>query len=124
MANVETSLKTVKVPRAELYTVQTLASSLGTGSGVTYLSAEPCPIKAWVGHSPHSKIPLIRGVADSGGPSLISKDLIPKKYSVKRSPLNPTFHGVGNNKTGVLGYTVLPMYFPNAAAISGDSRIS
>ena len=111
-----------KIPNAESYVVQTLASSPATGSGVAYLSAEPCPVKAWIGQSPNGKTPLVRGVADTGGPSLISKHLVPKDCRVRRSPLKPTFHGVGNNKTGVLGYAVIPMYFPNAAAISGDKR--
>jgi len=67
----------IKVPHAELYTVQSLPSSLATGTGIAYLSAEPCPLKAWIGTSPHGNTPLEPGVIDSGGPSLIAKRLIP-----------------------------------------------
>src|SRR5438552_9364313 len=56
----------IKVPCAELYTVQSLPSSLATGTGIAYLSAEPCPLKAWIGTSPPGDTPLESGFIDSG----------------------------------------------------------
>jgi hypothetical protein len=35
--------------------------------------------------------------------------------------MNPKFHGIGNKKTGIQGYVVLPIYLPNAAAIAGNT---
>ena len=109
------------VPQAEKFAIQQIPASDIVGTGVSYLSAEPCPVKAWVGVEPHSDAPLSSGVVDSGGPSIIQQDLVPKHHKILPSPCNPKFHGIGNNTTGVQGYVVLPMYLPNAAAIAGDA---
>ena len=81
--------------------------TLVIGTGVAYLSAEPCPIKAWVGVDAYGNNPLKSGVVDSGGPSLIEAALIPPEFAILKSPLNPIFHGVGHNTTGVKGYVTL-----------------
>ena len=109
------------LPQAENFAIQQVPASEAVGTGVSYLSAEPCPVKAWVGTKPHSEAPLSSGVVDSGGPSIIQRDLVPKYHKILPSPCNPKFHGIGNTTTDVQGYVVLPMYFPNAAAISGDA---
>jgi len=114
----------IKIPRAEEYTIQPIPPALSVGTGISYLSARPCPIKVWLGVSPHGDVPLTSGVADSGGPSIIQESLIPTEYrsQIRPSPLNPTFRGVGDSQTGVQGYVVLPVYFPNISAMSGDKR--
>jgi hypothetical protein len=109
------------LPQAEKFAIQEVPASEAVGTGVSYLSVEPCPVKAWVGMKPHSDAPLSSGVADSGGPSIIRRDLVPKHHKILPSPCNPKFHGIGNNTMDVQGYVVLPMYFPNTAAISGDT---
>jgi hypothetical protein len=109
------------LPQAEKFAVQQVPQSETVGSGVSYLSTEPCPVKAWVGTKPHSDTLLFSGVADSGGPSIIQRDLIPKQYEILPSPCNPKFQGIGNSTMDVQGYIVLPMYLPNAAAIAGDA---
>jgi hypothetical protein len=87
------SLPQVVLPQAEKFAVQQVPPSETVGSGVSYLSAEPCPVKAWVGTKPHSDAPLFSVVADSGGPSIIQRDLIPKQYEILPSPCNPKFQG-------------------------------
>ena len=109
------------LPQAEIFAVQEIPASETVGTGVFYLSAEPCPVKAWIGTEPHSNAPLFSGVVDSGDPSIIQQDLVPKHYKILPSPCNPKFHGIGNNATGVQGYVVLSIYLPNAAAISGNA---
>src|SRR5437762_386300 len=96
--------------------------ALAVGTGIAYLSAEPCPIKAWIGVGAHGNNPLKSGVADSGGPSLIEESLVPPKFTITESPLNPTFHGVGCSTTGVKGYVSLPIRFPNAAFQDSNYR--
>jgi len=115
------SFSQMVLPQAEKFAVQEVPASETVGTGVSYLSAEPCPVKAWVGTKPHSNAPLSSGVADSGGPSIIQQDLVPQQHKILPSPCNPKFQGIGNNTTDVQGYVVLPMYLPNAAAISGDA---
>ena len=55
--------------------------ALVVGTGVAYLSAEPCPLKAWVGVDAYGNNPLKSGVADSGGPSLIEESLVPPEFN-------------------------------------------
>lgn len=108
--------------KANRHQVIELPNAFSVGSGVSYLSAEPCPVKLWIAEKPSSKEPLIEGVVDSGGPSIIQRDLVPLKYPIQRSPLNPRFEGIGQNKTDVLGFVVLPILLPNTAALSEDLR--
>lgn len=61
-------------------------------------------------------------VVDSGGPSIIAKNLVPREYTILESPLKPVFGGIGNSQTPVNGYVVLPVHLPNSAALSGDER--
>jgi hypothetical protein len=117
----EWSFPKVVLPQAEKFAVQQVPASETVGTGVSYLSAEPCPVKAWVGMKPHGDAPLFSGVADSSGPSIIQRDLIPKQYEILPSPCNPKFQGIGNNTMDVQGYVVLSMYLPNADAIAGDA---
>jgi hypothetical protein len=109
------------LPQAEKFAVQQVPASDAVGTGVSYLSAEPCPVKAWVGMEPHSDTPLFSGVVDSGGPSIIQQDLVPEHCKILPSPLNPKFHSIGNKKTGIQGYVVLPIYLPRATAITGNA---
>jgi hypothetical protein len=113
------SFSQIVLPQAEKFAIQQVSASEAVGTGVSYLSAEPCPVKAWVGTKPHSNAPLSSGVAGSGGPSIIQRDLIPKQYEILPSPCNPKFQGI--DATDLQGYVVLPMYLPNAAAIAGDA---
>ena len=66
--------------------------------------------------------PLKSGVADSDGPSLIKESLIPPEFTILRSSLNPTFHGIGRNTTAMKGYVSLLIQFLNTAALSGDDQ--
>ena len=118
----QSSSQPVKIPKAEDYIIHEVEPLPIMGTGVAYLSAEPCPIQAWIGKSPDSNIPISTGVADSGGPSIIQKDLIPSDYVLNASPLNPSFQGVGNHTTDVQGYVLLPIHFPNQAALDGNSK--
>jgi hypothetical protein len=70
------------LPQAEKFAVQQGPTSEAVGTGVSYLSAEPCPVKAWVDTKPNSDVPLFSGIADSGGPSIIRRDLVPKQYEI------------------------------------------
>jgi hypothetical protein len=36
--------------------------------------------------------------------------------------MQPVFATIGNGRTLAAGYVVLPVHFPNAAALSGDER--
>jgi hypothetical protein len=109
------------LPQAEKFAVQQVPASETVGIGVSYLSAESCLIKAWIGTKPHSDASLSSGVVDPGDPSIIQRDLIPKQHKIFPSLCNPKFQSIGNNTMDVQCYVVLSMYFPNAAAISGDA---
>ena len=112
----------MKLPRASHYRVEELPIAFSVGTRVSYLSAQPCPVKAWIGESPASNRSLQTGVVDSGGPSIIDRKMVPRSYTVMESPLKPVFGGIGSSRTPTRGYVVLPVYLPNAAAMSGDDR--
>jgi hypothetical protein len=112
----------VKLPRAGHLRIEELPIAFSVGTGVSYLSAQPCPVKAWIGESPAADRPLQDGVADTGGPSIICKRMVPENYTILESPMKPVFGGIGNSRTPVKGYVVLPVHLPNAAAMSGDER--
>ena len=57
--------------KAENFAVQQIPSPDAVGTGISYLGAEPCPVKAWIGMQRHGSAPLYNGVIDSGGPSII-----------------------------------------------------
>jgi hypothetical protein len=105
-----------KIPIVEL----PKASLIGTG--LSYLSAEPCPIRAALGSPPDDSNPLICGVIDSGGACIIAKSNVPKDTIIHKSPTKPTFQGIGGSTTETLGYAVIPTFLPNRAAISQDKR--
>jgi hypothetical protein len=115
-----------KVPSSlkwvENYRVRELPVGFAVGTGVAYLSAEPAPIKAYLGCDPSSTAELTKGVVDSGGPSIIQKSLVPDEAVILQSPSKPTFGGIGAHRTDTLGYVVLPVYFPNIAAMTGDEK--
>jgi len=46
--------------------------------------------------------------------------MIPHAYTILESSMKPVFGGIGNSRTPVQGYVMLPVHLPNAAAISGD----
>lgn len=113
---------TIRLPRAEDYPVLELPVPNVVGTGISYLSARPCPVKCWLGIEPSGNNPLTPGVLDTGGPNLIEKSLIPPEYTIRRAPLSPNFTGINDqNATRSLGFVVMPVYLPNAAAMSGDS---
>ena len=85
------------------------------GTGVSYMSVEPAPIKAYIGCIPTPSVKLIKGVVDSGGPSIIQRDIIPEGTQIMKSPSRSTFGGIGTHKTSTLGYVVLLIHFPNKA---------
>jgi hypothetical protein len=107
--------------QAEKFTIQQVFASEAIGIDVFYQSAEPCPIIAWIDTEPHSNAPLFSGVVNSGDLSLIQQDLVPKRYKIIPSLCNLKFLEIGNNTTGVQGYVVLLIYFPNTVVISGDA---
>src|SRR5208282_6689991 len=75
------SFSQIVLPQAEKFAVQEVPASETVGTGVSYLSAEPCPVKAWVGTKPHSNAPFFfSGAVDSGGTSIIQRDLVPKRH--------------------------------------------
>ena len=41
----------MKLPRASHYRVKELPIAFSVGTGVSYLSVQPCPVKAWIGES-------------------------------------------------------------------------
>jgi hypothetical protein len=94
------------------------------GTGISYLSAEPCPIRATLGKPPSKNNPCISGVLDSGGASIIGKDSIPKEYQnqIHDSPMAPTFRGIGDSGTKTIGVVTIPVFLPNTAALSKDTR--
>ena len=115
-------LLSVKIPKAEKYHIESLPPALAVGTGISYLSVKPCPIRAWIGTEPHSDAELVTGVADTGGPSFIQHSLIPHGFEIRPNPLNPRFRGIGEGETSTKGYVVLPVWLPNAAALSGDQK--
>jgi len=118
----EKSDDNIRIPRASQYRVEELSVAFSIGTGVSYLSAQPCPVKPWVGVSPSANRPLQTGVVDSGGPSIIDRRLVPSTYTILESPLKPVFAGIGAGRTPASGYVVLPVHLPNGAALSGDDR--
>lgn len=112
----------IKLPQAGRYRVEELPIAFSVETGVSYLSAQPCPVEAWVGGLPTSNRPLQTGVVDTGGPSIIAKCLVPLDYTILESPLKTIFGGIGNSKTLADGYVVLLVHLPNSAALSGDER--
>jgi hypothetical protein len=94
------------------------------GTGISYFSAEPCPIRATLGKPPSKENPCISGVLDSGGASIIGKDSIPKEYQdqICDSPLAPMFCGIGKSGTKTIGAVTISVFLPNAAALSKDTR--
>lgn len=77
----------IKIPKSLPH-----AHAVGTG-----VSAEPCPIKAWIGVEPYGDAPLKPGVADSGGPSLIGRTQAPNGCAISESPLQLKFQGGKEN---------------------------
>lgn len=113
----------IKLPGAEKFHVIQLPPAHSVGTGISYLSSRPLPIKTWLGVAPHGDHPLIPGKLDTAGPNLISVDLVPKDREILTSPLNPRFTGINDDKPVIpLGYVVLPVYLPNKAALEGDTR--
>ena len=51
--------------------IRELPMRFAMGIGVSYMSVEPVPIKAYIGCKPTLSAKLTRGVIDSGGPSII-----------------------------------------------------
>jgi hypothetical protein len=120
--NANAEKPSLKLPKAAQYRIEELPIAFSVGTGVSYLSAQPCPVKAWVGVPPSASRVLTDGVADSGGPSIIDRRLVPRSYTILESPMKPVFSTIGNGQTLTSGYVVLPVHFPNAAALSGDER--
>ena len=112
----------IRLPQAQRYKITEIPSAFSVGTGISYLCAEPCPIRAWIGAEPSQEEELKSGIADSGGASLIEKDLVSEGYEIKESPLLPEFSGIGKSRTSILGYVVLPVYLPNVPVMSGDER--
>jgi len=93
------------------------------GTGISYLSAEPCPVRASLGGPPSDTNPLISGVCDSGGSCIIPRRNVPTNSVIIQAPLNPvSFEGIGGKSASTIGYIVIPTYFPNHAALSNDKR--
>jgi RNase H-like domain found in reverse transcriptase/Reverse transcriptase (RNA-dependent DNA polymerase)/Integrase zinc binding domain/Chromo (CHRromatin Organisation MOdifier) domain len=101
----------IEIPKAEV-----------VGTGIAYLSAEPCPVRGTLGKPPDEDRPCITGVVDSGGSCIIAKDQVPSDIPIRESPLNPQFEGIGRKSAGTIGYAVVPTYLPNLAALKGDRR--
>lgn len=110
----------IKIPRASHYRIEELPIAFSVGTGVSYLSAQPCLVKAWVGTQPNVNHTILTGVVDSGGPSIIAKDLVPESFTILESPLKPVFAGIGTGRTPASGYVVLPVHLLNGAALSGN----
>ena len=92
------------------------------GTGIAYLSAEPCPVRASLGAPPDANTPIKSGVVDSGGACIIPQENVPPGIQILKSPLNPSFQGVGDSSTETIGYAKIPTYFPNQAAFNEDKR--
>jgi hypothetical protein len=110
------------IPRASQYRIEEMPMAFSVGTGVSYLSAQPCPIKACVGVQPEANQPLQDGVTDTGASCIIDEKMVPPRFPIMKSPLKPVFQSIGNGQTPVKGYVVLPVHLPNAAAMSGDDR--
>jgi hypothetical protein len=50
--------ESLTIPRANQYRIEEMPMAFSVGTGVSYLSAQPCPIKAWVGTTPQPDQPL------------------------------------------------------------------
>lgn len=112
----------ITIPRASQYRIEEMPMAFSVGTGVSYLSAQPCPVKAWVGIQPHPNQPLQNGVTDTGASCIIEESLVPPNYPIMASPLKPVFQSIEKGQTPAKGYVVLPVHLPNAAAMSGDDR--
>ena len=113
----------VKLAGVDKFTVDEIPPAPHIGTGVSYLTTEPCPIKAWVGEAPSSDAPLKPGVADSGSPaSVIGRNMLADNAELLQAPTNPIFQGLGKSRTTTEGYVVMPVYLPSAAAMAGDTR--
>jgi len=106
--------------RIDKYRIRELPMGFAMGTGVSYMSVEPAPIKAYISCVLTPSAKLTKGVVDSGGPSIIQKDTIPEGTQIMKSPSHLIFGGIGAHKTNTLGYVMLPVCFPNKAAMSGD----
>jgi len=103
----------VRIPKSEKYHIESLPPALAVGTGISYLSIKPCPIRTWVGTEPHSDAELITGVADTGGPDPHSSNTLSfHRYEIRPNPLNPRFHGIGEGETSTKGFVVLPVWLP------------
>ena len=105
------SIPIIEVPQADV-----------VGTGIAYLSAEPCPVRASLGAPPDADTPVKSGVVDSGGACIIAQENVPAGTPILRSPLNPSSQGVGDSSTETIGYAKIPTYFPNHAAFNEDKR--
>ena len=113
----------IKLAGVDKFTIDEIPPAPHIGTGVSYLTTEPCPIKAWVGEAPSSDAPLKPGVADSGSPaSVIGRNMLTDNAELLQSPTNPIFQGLGKGRTPTEGYVVMPVYLPSAAAMAGDTR--
>jgi len=100
--------------------IRELPMGLAMRTGVSYMSDEPAPIKAYVGCELTPSVKLLKGVIDSSEPSIIQRDIIPEGTQIIKSPSRPTFGGIGAHKTNTLGYIVFSICFPNKTAMSRD----
>ena len=113
----------VKLAGVDKFTIDEIPPAPHIGTGVSYLTTEPCPIKAWVGEAPSSDAPLKPGVADSGSPaSVIGRNMLADNAELLQAPTNLIFQGLGKSRTTTEGYVVMPVYLPSAAAMAGDTR--
>jgi len=110
------------IPLEGNYTIVEILKADIMGKGISYLSAEPCPIRATLGKPPSEENPCISGAADSGGASIIRRDSIPDGYQTFESPMAPSFSGIGKSSMKALGFVTLSVYLPNTATLSGDKR--
>ena len=110
----------VTIPFPERFPVATPAAGILMGSGLAYLSAEPCPMKSWIGVKPTGAAALTDGVINSGGMSVIDRNQIPEGHEILTGPRTPAFQGLGDAVSEAIGYVVLPVHIPNKPAYSGD----
>jgi hypothetical protein len=113
----------VKLAGVDKFTVDEIPQVSHIDTGVSYLTTELCPIKAWIGETPSSDTPLKPGVADSGSPaSVIDRNMLIDNAEFRQAPINPIFQGLSKNRTTTEDYVVMPAYLPSAAAMAGDTR--
>jgi hypothetical protein len=113
----------IKLAGVDKITIDEVPAAFHIGTGVSYLTTESCPIKAWVGETPSRDAFLKPGVADSGSPaSVIGRNMLNNDVELLQAPTNPIFQGLGKDRTLTEGYVVMPVYLPSAAAMAGDTR--